>query len=102
MGRMLDTLKRREERISALAEPSVPPPPAAAAQPTASAEEELPFIEVGAPGKKVEGSPSVLAVTHPPQAQLPPPHHRALPVQAGASPKVVPAPHPVLSPWGRE
>jgi Mrp family chromosome partitioning ATPase len=74
MGRTLDTLRHGDPRRTA---------PAASATPADSAppeecvvdwtlQEEVPFIEVGGPGKKVEVSP--LLMKHPPQHTVQPPH----------------------------
>jgi Mrp family chromosome partitioning ATPase len=76
MGRMLETLKQGEAHRSNLAAKPI----AAPASPTQGdcvvewtlAEDEAPYIEVGAPGKKVLVSPGLLK--HPPQEKLQPPH----------------------------
>ena len=72
MGRMLETLKHGEgPRPTA-------PPSRTKSQPDdcvmdwAVNETQVPYIEVGAPGKVVEGSAEVLAVPHPAQAKQPP------------------------------
>lgn len=75
MGRMLDLLKKADGQR-----------PPAAASPTsksdaaddcvidwAVAETPMPYIEVGGPGRAVEGSAEVMAVAHP--AQVPQPPH---------------------------
>src|SRR2546421_9938299 len=66
MGRMLDSLKQLNGQ-SKVGPESTPPAPPSQPKPAAPAvdetldAEDLPFIEVGAPGKKVDGSPSVMA-----------------------------------------
>jgi Mrp family chromosome partitioning ATPase len=63
MGRMLETLKLGSKP---LAEQCV-------VDWTLREPEEVPYIEVGS-GKKVEGSSQVMAVKHPPQPSIQPPH----------------------------
>src|SRR5437773_218376 len=68
MGRMLDSLKQLNGQSKAGPEA---PPPASEPKPAAPVVEEtleaedMPFIEVGAPGKKIEGSPNVMAAAGP-------------------------------------
>lgn len=74
MGRMLDMLKKSDGGRPA------PSPSAGGKGPVADdcvpewavSETQAPFIEVGGPGKAVEGSADVMAVTHPAQAKQPP------------------------------
>jgi Mrp family chromosome partitioning ATPase len=73
MGRTLDTLRHSEAHRTAraaVAPPAGTPPEECVVDWTL--QEEVPFIEVGAPGKSVEVSP--LLVKHPPQAKVQPPH----------------------------
>jgi Mrp family chromosome partitioning ATPase len=53
--------------------PSIPVEQSPCATPSL-AEEDIPFIEVGAPGKKIEASPAVLAFTQPAQVKVQAPH----------------------------
>jgi Mrp family chromosome partitioning ATPase len=74
MGRVLDTL-RQGEGVRAAAGRTAPaggPSEACVVEWTLD-EGEVPFVEVGGPGKKVELSPS-LVHHHPPQAKVQPPH----------------------------
>src|SRR5438046_10254410 len=101
MGRMLDSLKQLNGQSKVGPESAAPPAPAAAPAPSATTTEQkpappsadetpdgqdLPFIEVGAPGKKVDGSPSVMAGS-PAVAQPPTP-----------PPSETPKPKPTLVP----
>lgn len=92
MGRMLETLKLGEGRRPA---PTVVKPTAEAAVQDCVVDweigEEVPFVEVGGPNKKVELSPGLLA--HPPQPAPQPPHH---PVET--APALVKAPSVKLIP----
>jgi Mrp family chromosome partitioning ATPase len=74
MGRMLEMLKKADgQRAVAPASPN-PKSPAAddCVIDWAVGETTMPYIEVGGPGKTVEGSAEVMAVTHPPQVKQPP------------------------------
>src|SRR5439155_25880559 len=74
MGRMLDTLKLGEGRRGPL--PVAKPGDAAPAQDCVvdwEISEEVPFVEVGGPNKKVELSPGLM-MKHPPQALPQAPH----------------------------
>src|SRR5262245_35541452 len=74
MGRMLEMLKKADgERPQASASPN-PKSPAAddCVIDWAVGETTIPFIEVGGPGKAVEGSAEVMAITHPAQLKQPP------------------------------
>jgi Mrp family chromosome partitioning ATPase len=88
MGRTLDTLKHGEHR-------AIPAPKAMSpAEDTApeqcivdwTLQDEVPFVEVGAPGKGIEMSP--LLVKHPPQVKMQPPHAPA--ARNVAPPKTTP------------
>lgn len=68
MGRTLDTLRSQETKRPA---PSEEPSPAELVVDW-TLHEEVPFIEVGGPGKGVEVSPHL--VQHPPQPPVQPPH----------------------------
>jgi Mrp family chromosome partitioning ATPase len=79
MGKILDFLRQAENHrsgqstneetvLSRQAEATVIQPE----------EEDVPFIEVGAPGKKVEGSPAVLAFTQP-EPKIHAPHRESRP-----------------------
>src|SRR5207244_4649026 len=75
MGRTLDTLRHGEpQRAVRASSPPRPAPdlPAEDCVTDWTLQEEVPFIEVGGPGKSVELSPSL--VRHPPQAKVQPPH----------------------------
>src|SRR5690348_728899 len=74
MGRTLDALRqsRTNGRSPANHIPTPPPSETSAAQP-AEAVEEIPFIEVGGPGKVVEASPSVVATPAAKPVRTPPP-----------------------------
>jgi len=63
MGRMLETLKKgsKQNVDHCVVDWTMPEP------------EEVPYIEVGG-GKKLEGSSQVMAVKHPPQPAVQPPH----------------------------
>jgi Mrp family chromosome partitioning ATPase len=86
MGRMLESLKQLDgkrqppvleaiaSRPELLPSPTVPEP----------AEEEYPFIEVGGPNKKVDGSPGILEARAPGPKQVPTP----------VEPRPVPEPKP--------
>lgn len=85
MGRMLQTFKQGEGRRVLPANDAALPDPAV--QDTVvdwEIAEEVPFVEVGGPNKKVELSPSLLS--HPAQVTPPPPHH---PAEIAAKPKAV-------------
>ncbi len=117
MGRMLELLKNKPDvgapgRV-AEAGPTAPRQPVAGVNdvPLLSDAEEYPYIEVGAPGKKVEGSaavlsaPAVSSAPHPSQGVVAPSDIRkAATVELAASPaalspsSVAPALSPVLSP----
>ena len=72
MGRMLETLKFGEGRRTPLAtsSPAAPMPGAADCVVEWEIGEEVPFVEVGGPNKKVELSPGLMR--HPPQPAQPP------------------------------
>lgn len=72
MGRMLDTLKNGEHGRSQQGHAGQAPGSDCVVDWAPHEVDEVPFIEVGAPGKKVEGSPQVLAVKHPAQPKQPP------------------------------
>lgn len=70
MGKILDSLRKSDGQRNGHDQASgasvaCPAPPAAA-------EEEFPYIEIGGPGKKIEGSPAVLAVSVPAPKLAPP------------------------------
>lgn len=94
MGRMLETLKLGEARRAA---PTMATPSAEVAAQDCVVEweigEEVPFVEVGGPNKKVELSPGLLA--HPPQPIPRPPHHV---VEAAAIAPAAVVPTPVVPP----
>jgi Mrp family chromosome partitioning ATPase len=86
MGRTLDTLRQadsqRAPRAFSPAKPGHDMPEECVVDWTL--QEEVPFIEVGGPGKGVELSPSL--VKHPPQVKIQPPH---APLAKGlAAPKI--------------
>jgi Mrp family chromosome partitioning ATPase len=86
MGRTLDTLRQadsqRAPRAFGPAKPASDVPEESVVD--WALQEEVPFIEVGGPGKSVELSPSL--VKHPPQIKVQPPH---APLALGlAAPKV--------------
>jgi Mrp family chromosome partitioning ATPase len=85
MGRMLQTLKHGDgRRVLPASDAALPD---AAVQDTVvdwEIAEEVPFVEVGGPNKKIELSPSLLS--HPAQRSPQPPHH---PVEIAAKPKTV-------------
>ena len=88
MGRMLETLKLGEGRMAPVA---ISKPEAAPVQDCVTdweIAEEVPYVEVGGPNKKVELSPGLMK--HPPQAAPRPPH---LPAQP--APVVAPAVKPI-------
>lgn len=72
MGKMLDTLKQSESRRGPLAINKPEEAPVQDCVTDWEIAEEVPFIEVGGPGKKVELSPAL--VKHPPQAAPRAPH----------------------------
>ncbi len=76
MGRMLETMKQGEAHRSNLAAKPIAAPANAVQGDCVVdwtlADEEAPYIEVGAPGKKVLVSPGLLK--HPPQPKVQPPH----------------------------
>jgi Mrp family chromosome partitioning ATPase len=72
MGRMLETLKQASAGRSLLVEGATVREECVVDW-SLRETEEIPFIEVGA-GKKIEGSAQVMAVNHPPQAPIQPPH----------------------------
>jgi Mrp family chromosome partitioning ATPase len=88
MGRTLDTLRHGETHRT----PSASSTHALDAAPPEECvvdwtlQEEVPFIEIGGPGKKVELSPSL--VKHPPQAKVQAPHSPL--GQSLAAPKAAP------------
>jgi Mrp family chromosome partitioning ATPase len=84
MGRTLDTLRHGDTQRS----PRTPPADAAPEECVVdwTLQEEVPFVEVGGPGKTIECSP--LLVKHPPQAKVQPPHP---PVSKGLAAKPTPA-----------
>jgi Mrp family chromosome partitioning ATPase len=88
MGRMLETLKLGEGRRSPLTV-SVPEPQTPVQDCVVDWEigEEVPYIEVGGPGKKVDLSPGML-LQHPPQSAQPP-HAGVEKAFAGTGVKVV-------------
>lgn len=84
MGRMLQSLKQNEGRRAPMGEGA---PVDSAVQDTVvdwEIAEEVPFVEVGGPNKKVELSPGLLA--HPAQAKQQPPHQH---VEPAVKPKTV-------------
>src|SRR5436853_6793907 len=84
MGRMLESLKMGPKP---LAEQCV-------VDWTLREPEEVPYIEIGS-GKKVEGSAQVMAVKHPPQQSMQPPHLSAPHLSAPHLPGPhLPATHP--------
>jgi Mrp family chromosome partitioning ATPase len=85
MGRMLETLKLGEGRRAPVA---ISKPEAAPVQDCVTdweIAEEVPYIEVGGPNKKVELSPGLMK--HPPQVAPRPPHLPAEPALAPAAVK---------------
>ncbi len=71
MARVLNTLKQGDATRNPRKESAVAPPEECVVDWTL-AENEVPYIEVGGPGKQVELSPSL--VPHPPQPKVQPPH----------------------------
>ncbi len=71
MGRMLDTLRKSDTPRTEMPA-AAPKQHADCVMEWAVNEAQLPFIEVGGPGKVMEGSAEVMAVAHPPQAKQPP------------------------------
>ena len=88
MGRMLETMKLGEGRRAPLAI-SKPADTAPVQDCVVDWEigEEVPYVEVGGPGKKVELSPGLMK--HPPQAAPQAPHLTVPPVAATSKPKAV-------------
>jgi Mrp family chromosome partitioning ATPase len=90
MGRMLEILKRghapppQTEPEPLVESDAVPSRVIDPAELTDSAD-IVPFIEVGAPGKRIDGSPAVLAIHPPQQPPVQPPHHVERPKLAAAS-----------------
>src|SRR5262245_3106190 len=74
MGKMFELLKKGAgQRPLAAPSPNAKSPAAEdCVIDWAVAETSAPFIEVGGPGKTVEGSPDVMAISHPAQAKQPP------------------------------
>ncbi|MCS7045678.1 MAG: hypothetical protein NZO58_04915 [Gemmataceae bacterium] len=75
MARMLESLKRGYGMPQGAVPAEAPKPHAQSGECVmewALDEAEVPFIEVGGPGKVLEGSAEVLAVAHPAQAKQPP------------------------------
>ena len=78
MGRMLDSMKQAENHRKGSVPPrprEMPSPPQVETDvdlltPDVPEEDDVPYIEVGAPGKKIEGSPAVLALPRMPQPKL--------------------------------
>ena len=90
MGRTLDTLRQADSQCASRAfgpaKPAADVPEECVVDWTL--QEEVPFIEVGGPGKSVELSPSL--VKHPPQIKVQPPHP---PLAKGlAGPRIAEAP----------
>jgi Mrp family chromosome partitioning ATPase len=84
MGRTLETLKQGESPRTASpgsATPAEPPPHKCVLDWTL--QEEVPFVEVGGPGKNIELSPSL--IKHPPQPSRQPPHPAMGKAAAGVS-----------------
>jgi Mrp family chromosome partitioning ATPase len=100
MGRMLETMKHSEGRRTPL--PISNPVEGATVQDCVvdwEIGEEVPYVEVGGPSKKVELSPGLLK--HPAQAALQPPH---VPIETVAAAKTVNLTEPrpmtaVFAPW---
>jgi Mrp family chromosome partitioning ATPase len=72
MGRMLDTLRKSETPRAEMLPAQGVKPHADCVMEWAVNEAQMPYIEVGGPGKVLEGSAEVMAVAHPPQAKQPP------------------------------
>jgi Mrp family chromosome partitioning ATPase len=89
MGKMLETLKLGDTRRApvAVSKPAEETPPVQDCVTDWEIAEEVPFVEVGGPNKKVELSPGLSK--HPPQAAPQPPHAMTEPVVAAAKPSVV-------------
>lgn len=88
MGRMLETMKLGEARRTPLAINQ--PADAAPVQDCVvdwEIGEEVPYVEVGGPNKKIELSPGLLQ--HPAQAAPQPPHLPIEPVSAAPKPKAI-------------
>jgi Mrp family chromosome partitioning ATPase len=98
MGRVLDTLKQSESARGKATKSVAPTPPVEECVVDWTLDEgEVPFIEVGAPGKKVEASPN-LVHPHPPQPSVQPPH--ATVAMSEAQPLLVAyEPWPRATPW---
>jgi Mrp family chromosome partitioning ATPase len=97
MGRMLDVLRKAED---ARASPPEGPPAAPQLQVVTdeAAAEEMPFIEVGGKGKRVEGSPDVLAAAPRPAAVRAPALATGGPLTVAFRPcPVAPAPGPRMA-----
>lgn len=90
MGRTLDTLRHGDMQRSHRTPASHRPHGDAAPEECVvdwTLQEEVPFVEVGGPGKVMECSP--LLVKHPPQAKVQPPHPSLGKGLAGAKPAPV-------------
>src|SRR5579864_3215758 len=93
MGRTLDTL--RQPDLQRPVRSAMPAMPAGEAPPAEcvvdwSLQEQVPYIEVGGPGKGVELSP--LLVAHPAQAKVQPPHpHLGKALASAKAPEAVAA-----------
>lgn len=88
MGRMLETLKLGESRRAPVAISKSEAAPVQDCVTDWEIAEEVPYIEVGGPNKKVELSPGLMK--HPPQAAPRPPHLPAEPAPAPAAVAVKP------------
>ena len=88
MGKMLETLKAGEGRRASLA---IGNPAGGVPEPDCVVDweigAEVPFVEVGGPGKKVELSPGLMI--HPAQAAPQAPHRAVEPAPLAATPKTV-------------
>src|ERR1043165_4796792 len=87
MGRMLETLRSQEGRRTAVNQPE-PETPVQECVVDWEIGEEVPYVEVGGPDKKVDLSPNLL-LKHAPQTAQPPHQAVAEKVQTGAGLKVV-------------
>jgi Mrp family chromosome partitioning ATPase len=73
MGRMLESFKRNDgPRPASSSQAGAKPHADDCVLEWALGDEQAPFIEVGGPGKLMEGSADVMAAQHPPQAKQPP------------------------------
>src|ERR1700722_19945249 len=78
MGRMLAALKNKEtSRLGTRDKPFLEDAIEHLAGAETSADDGVPFIEVGGPNKKTEGSAQVMAVKQPGQPRVHPPHQPA-------------------------